>query len=214
MSPGQAMSRKLRPLTPTDVVSTPTGCAGCIFWESAGYADRRCGSMCDVEVQEAWFRNTIDEWGECGRAAYEDDRLLGFIKYAPSRYFPQAQTFAARPADPNVPLITCLHVMPEARNHGLGSVLLRSALSDMKKRGERRVESFGMAKRPDDFAEWPMVGVEFLERNGFTVVQPDAHFPLMQVELRSLVAWSDNLEAVLESLKLPLRIPERQPTPW
>ena len=85
------MTRKLRPLLLEDLGRLPTGCGGCAFWESAGERERRCGGVCDSEFQRAWHRRVTDEWGECGRVAYEDDELLGFVKYAPSGYFPQVR---------------------------------------------------------------------------------------------------------------------------
>jgi GNAT superfamily N-acetyltransferase len=167
-----------------------------------------------VELQRAWYRRVTDEWGECGRVAYEDDELLGFVKYAPSTYFPQAQTFAAAPQDPSVPLITCLHVLPDARHHGLGTVLIRAALRDLVGRGERRVEAFGFSDLGANVDDMPMLGMPFLLRNGFVVSRPDPLYPLMRLDLKSLIIWQDNLEAVLESLRFPLRVPSRAPASW
>jgi ribosomal protein S18 acetylase RimI-like enzyme len=208
------MSRKLRALTIEHLDRLPAGCGGCLFWESSEFLERRCGAACGREALSAWYERVTGEWGDCGRVAVEDDVLLGFVKYAPSGYFPQAQTFLAAPHDPEVPLIACLHVAPEARNLGLGTLLLRAALRDLTQRGERKVEAFALARRPDSFEEAPMPGIEFLLRNGFTVARPDPLYPLLQLELRSLVTWTENLESMLEALKLPLRVPERVPTPW
>jgi GNAT superfamily N-acetyltransferase len=208
------MTRKLRPLSIDDVGRLPAGCGGCAFWESAGERERRCGAVCDPELQRAWIRRVTDEWGECGRVAYEDDELLGFIKYAPSEYFPQAQTFAAAPRDPSVPLISCLHISSDARHHGLGTVLLRACLSDLVRRGDRRVEAFGFATPGAVVDDMPMLGVAFLLRNGFTVSRPDPFYPLMRLDLKSLAVWQDNLDAVLESLRFPLRVPTRAPASW
>ncbi len=208
------MARKLRPLTLEDFDRLPTGCGGCVFWESAGERERRCGSACDPELQKAWYRKVADEWGECGRVAYEDDEVLGFVKYAPSGYFPQASTFAAAPEDPNVPLIACMHISADARHHGLGSVMLRAVLRDLVGRGERRVEAFASAQKPAVLEDSPMLGIEFLLRNGFTVSRPDPRYPLMRLDLKSLAIITDNLEAVLESLRFPARVPKRAPASW
>jgi ribosomal protein S18 acetylase RimI-like enzyme len=207
------MPRRLRPLGPDDLTRLPAGCGGCAFWESAGQRERICGKTCDVELQRAWIRHVADEWGECGRVAYEDDELLGFIKYAPSRYFPQASTFPSAPEDPAVPLITCLHISTDARHHGLGTVLLRACLRDLVARGERRVEAFAFAQ-PAQVDDMPMLGMPFLLRNGFVVSRPSTAYPLMRLDLKSLVVWQDNLEAVLESLRFPLRVPRRAPASW
>jgi ribosomal protein S18 acetylase RimI-like enzyme len=201
-------------LTPGDLARLPAACSSCVLWESAGERERRCGAVCDAELQHAWVRRVTDEWGDCGRVACEDDELLGFVKYAPSGYFPQARAFAASPEDPTVPLIACLHISADARHHGLGTVLLRACLRDLVVRGERRVEAFGIVKPDADLEYQPMLGVPFLLRNGFVVSRPDPLYPLMRLDLRSLVLWQDNLEAVLESLRFPLRVPRQAPASW
>ncbi len=205
------MTRRLRPLEPDDISRLSPNCGSCVFWETASAEARHCGSSCDSEALGAWFRHVKDEWGECGRVAYEDDEVLGFIKYAPSGYFPQARTFPSAPEDPSVPLIACLHVSADARHHGLGTVLLRAALRDLVNRGERRVEAFGFATPTTSLDDMPMPGMPFLLRNGFTVSKPDSAYPLLKLDLKSLVIWQENLEAVLDSLRLPLRVPKRAP---
>ena len=113
------MSRKLRPLYADDLDRLPPGCSDCAFWESAGERERRCGAVCDVDTQRAWYRRVTDEWGSCGRVAFEDDEVLGFVKYAPSGYFPQSATFSAAPQDPSIPMLACLHIVPDALHRGL-----------------------------------------------------------------------------------------------
>lgn len=208
------MARKLRALTLPDLACLPTGCAGCVFWETDIAGDVSCGSACDPEFQREWYLRVTEEWGECGRVAYEDDEILGVIKYAPSAFFPRARTFAAAPEDAKVPLIACLHIAQDARHHGLGSVMLRAALRDLSMRGERRVEAFAAAHKPPVLDESPLLGLEFLLRNGFTVSRPDLNYPLLKLDLRSLAMLQENLEAVLESLRFPTRVPKRVPASW
>ncbi len=208
------MTRRLRPLTFTASDQLPVECSECAFWESAGERERRCGTVCDSDLQGAWYRRVTDEWGECGQVAFDDDEVLGFVKYAPSGFFPQAATFAAAPEDPSVPLIACLHISSDARHRGLGTVLLRAALHDLVQRGERRVEAFGYTERIGERDAMPMLGSAFLLRNGFTVERPDPLYPLLRLDLKSLTLWQDNLDAVLESLRFPMRVPNRAPASW
>jgi ribosomal protein S18 acetylase RimI-like enzyme len=208
------MSRRLKPLNLTAADQLPASCSACSFWESAGERERRCGAVCDADLQGAWYRRVTDEWGECGRVAYDADEVLGFIKYAPSGFFSQASTFAAAPQDPSVPLIACLHISADARHRGLGEVLLKAALRDLVGRGERRVEAFGYTDLVGRHEDMPMLGLTFLLKNGFSVVRPDPFYPLLRLDLRSLVLWQDNLEAVLESLRFPRRVPNRAPASW
>jgi len=208
------MARRLRALTFTPSDQLPASCASCAFWESGGERKRRCGTVCDADLQSAWYRRVTDEWGECGRVAFDEDEVLGFIKYAPSGFFPQSATFVSAPEDPSIPLIACLHISPDARHRGLGTVLLRAALKDLAQRGERRVEAFGYTDSANRREDMPMLGLEFLLRNGFTVAHPDPLYPLLRLDLKSLVLWQDNLEAVLESLRFPMRVPNRAPASW
>jgi GNAT superfamily N-acetyltransferase len=205
------MTRRLRPLQIDDLSELPPGCSGCAFWESAGQRERRCGATCDADTQRAWYRRVADEWGSVGRVAYEDDEVLGFIKYAPSSYFPQAATFSASPEDFSVPLISCLHISPDARHRGLGTVLMRACLRDLVQRGERRVEAFAYTASGSRIDDMPMLWMPFLLRNGFLVSRPDPLYPLMRLDLRTLAVLREDLEAVLESLRFPRRVPSRAP---
>lgn len=204
------MPRRLIGLSVADRQHLPSRCADCVFWESEAPAPRECGSVCDARRAAEWVRIVAAEWGECGRVAVQDGTFLGFVKYAPPAYLPQALHMPAGPPLEDAPLLACMHLAPEARRHGLGGVLLRAALRDLAGRGERTVQSYALATRTD-YETAPMVGVEFLLRNGFTVARPHPEVPLLRLDLKSLVSWSDNLDAVLESLRIPMRVPKRAP---
>ncbi len=206
------MPRRLRPLTIDRLDALPAPCVSCVFWESPERLETVCGAKCDPEALRAWYLGVSEEWGDCGRVAAEDDRILGFIKYAPVRYVPQARNLPGH-ANPDTPIITCMHIIDEARSKGLGSVLLHSVLHDLRTRGERSVLAYACAF-PADMAQMPMVGMEFLLRNGFTVQAPHRRYPLMRLDLRATLPWPENLEAVLESLRIPLRAPRRVPTTY
>jgi GNAT superfamily N-acetyltransferase len=207
------MARKLRPLNLPDLAELPMSCETCAFWESARPLERRCGAACDKEALRAWYVRVTGEWGECGRVVTEDDAVLGFVKYAPATYFPQAFTFSSAPDDSRVPLIACIHVEPEARRHGVGKVLLQAALRDLALRGERTVQAFGYNGSEDGAQDSPTIETEFLTKQGFSVVKADPLYPLLQLELRSLAMLTENLETVLETLRLPLRSPRQAPVP-
>jgi hypothetical protein len=103
-----------------------------------------------------------------------------------------------------------MHIAPEARRRGLGGLLLREAMRDLASRGERSVQAYASAERVD-FEVAPMVGVDFLLRNGFTVSRPHPAVPLLRVDLKALASWADNLEGLLEALRIPLGAPRRAP---
>lgn len=206
------MARRFRPLTPDRIAELPPGCSGCVFWESAQPLPFECGSACDPELARSWVAHVTTEWGDCGRIVVEDGKVLGFIKYAPAAFVPQSRNMpAGLPLDAAV-LITCMHITPDARQRGLGKVLLQAALRELVSRGERTVQAYATVQH----GSWdtsPMIGMEFLLRMGFTVARPHPSMPLMQLDLKSLAAWTENLESVLESLRIPLRVPAHTPMP-
>ncbi len=165
-----------------------------------------------MELSRAWIERVNEEWGDCGRIAVVDGEVLGFIKYAPASLVPQAQVMPSGPPDQRAVLIACMHIAPEARQLGLGKVLMQAALRDLVTRGERTVQAYATTAH-GDFSLSPMVGVRFLLRMGFVVAKPHPTMPLMQLDLHSVAAWTENLEAVLETLRLPLRVPQRTPVP-
>lgn len=205
------MSRKMRPLTTEGLARFGFPCETCSFWESSTLLEVRCGAECDGELLRSRMSEIRREWGECGRMAVDDGVVLGFVKYGPVRYFPQARWLPAGSADADASLVTCLHVRDEARCRGLDKVLLHAALRDLHGRGERCLYAYGRAS--GDRARSPMPALGFLAEQGFTVDRPHPDYPLMRLEIRSLAAWSENLEAALESLLVPLGRTHRAPTP-
>jgi ribosomal protein S18 acetylase RimI-like enzyme len=207
------VSRRFRPLSSHRLDDLPPRCAGCVYWESRDPLPVRCGAACDREQLAGWIDYVGAQWGECGRIAYEDGEVLGFVKYAPPGFFEQTANLpSGRPSNDAV-LLACLHVGPDARHVGLGTTLLHAALRDLAQRGERYVEAYAVHK-PVDVKESPMVTADFLLRQGFTVRHPHPQYPLLRLEVKSLAAWTADLDAVLESLRLPLRSPSRAPASW
>lgn len=206
------MARRIRRLKAERIGDLPDLCSTCALWEAGDRPNPTCESVREREQLKAWVDGVRDEWGECGRIVYENGEPLGFIKYAPPRYFPQVVSMPTGVPDDDAVLIACLHVRADARDTGLGKVLLQAALRDLVVRGERAVEAYA-ASESVDRERTPLMTVEFLLRHGFTVVRPHPIYPLMRLELRSLAAWTDNLEAVLEALQLPRRVGERVPAP-
>jgi len=206
------MARKIRTLTVERVGDLPDPCSSCGLWEVGHRAAPACETVHERALLEAWVDDVRDEWGECGKIAYENGEPLGFVKYAPPRFFPQVRAMPTGVPDDDAILIACVHVTPDARNAGLGKVLLQAALRDLVSRGERVVEAYA-ASEAVDRERSPLMSVEFLLRQGFTVSRPHPTYPLMRLELKSLATWTENLEAVLEALQLPRRVGERVPAP-
>jgi len=206
------VARKIRTLTVERIGDLPDACSACAVWENAGTSPARCASGPAREELASWVRVVRSEWGECGRIAYENGEVLGFVKYAPPRFFPRAASMPSGVPDGDAVLLACLHVEPDVRDAGLGKVLLQAALRDLVSRGERVVEAYASSD-PADRETAPLITMDFLLKQGFTVVRPHPTTPLMRLELKMLASWTDSVEAVLEALQLPRRVGERVPAP-
>jgi GNAT superfamily N-acetyltransferase len=206
------MTRRFKPLTPQRVNDLPAPCDCCTFWETAERLEPSCGHGCERDATRQWVRTVRREWGDCGRVAYEDGEVLGFVKYAPGSFLPQTRHMPVGVPDAEAVLLACIHVAPGSRRHGLGGLLLQAALRDLAARGERVLEAYAVADR-DAAADSPMTSADFLLDHGFTVARPHPVYPLMRLELTTLAAWTDSLEAALAALQLPLRVGVRAPAP-
>jgi GNAT superfamily N-acetyltransferase len=203
------VARRLRPLTFARAAELSDECARCRYWEEGLPASPRCASVGGRDAEEAWYRIVREEWGDPGRICFQDREALGFVKYAPTRYFRRARgPLGPGPASEDAVLLACLHVRDEARNLGLGTVLLQAALSDLTSRGERIVEAYGSVEPADSGS--PFITANFLLRQGFQVVKPHPDLPLLRLELEALEAWTESFESALESLQLALT-PQRVP---
>ncbi len=206
------MPRRLKPLGLGHLERLPSECASCVFWESSQALEVRCGVRCDADRLREWHRAVSVQWGDPGRVALEDDQVMGFIKYAPPEYFPQALHLPGEVTRERSVLIACMHIHDDARRHGLGSLLLKAALRDVSMHGEKTVYAYACPRATDMTVE-PMIGMDFLLRNGFAIAHPHPAYPLLKLDMRSLVQWTENLEAVLESLRIPWTARNRLPSP-
>ena len=206
------MARRVKPLTVARVSDLPEPCCACALWEFAGPGAPACGPADDRSGLAAWVTRVRDEWGDCGLILYDCAAPLGFVKYAPGRFFPRANTMPSGVPDDDAVLIACLHVDPDARDAGLGKVLLQATLRDLVSRKEKAVEAYAATEAADRDRS-PLMGLQFLLDQGFKVARPHPLYPLMRLEMKSLASWTDSVEAVLYAIQLPRRLGERVPSP-
>lgn len=196
------MARKIIPVDGDSLKDLPGPCRECFFWESPEKpsSPRNTAELLDRKAE--WNARTSREWGCCGKLIYDGDEVLGYIQFGPLSYFPQSQHFAAGPVSGKAALISCLYVVPEMRGRGLGKVLLQSALKDLVKKRLRIVETFASREEPHQ-----LVPVDFYLKNGFYVLRDDRKFPLLHLDLRASITWHVNVQAMLDGLKIPVRMP-------
>lgn len=206
------MAKRMRALTVERIGDLPDPCSACALWETGRHAAPICEPADEREALARWIEDVRAEWGECGKVVYENGEPLGFVKYAPPRFFPQVVSMPSGSPDDDAVLVACMHVTAGAREVGVGKMLLQAALRDLVMRREKAVEAYATTGNADR-ERTPLMTVEFLLRQGFAVARPHPVYPLMRLELKTLATWTENVEAVLDALQRPRRVRERVPAP-
>ncbi len=106
-------------------------------------------------------------------------------------------------------LLSCLYVTERARHHGVAKTLLQSVEKALYVREVKAIEAFG--RDPKDTEMTALGPIDFYLKNGFYVKRNHPRYPLMRLDLKTTLPWQLNLEAVLQSLVVPLR--QRTPVP-
>lgn len=177
------MSR-LRELTAASRGCAPDCCAQCVFWQEPR-RDR------DGSIKARWAEDVERRFGAWGRILEEGDEFRGVIQYGPSTAFPRARQMPAGPPDRGSALITCAYLDGDDPP-GACERLLLEALADLKARGMRAVEAFGL-HYPDEVplaaridAHHTLFDRTFLQRFGFVAVRTEGQVSLMRLELDAL----------------------------
>ena len=198
--------REVCPLTVDRLADLPEPCSACTFWEltpaAAGVAGRDA-----AQDKSGWLTNVLLEWGSPGRVAYVDGTPAGYLTYAPAGFVPRSLAFPTAPAAEDAVLLVTARIDPRYAGQGLGRVLVQSAAKHALRRGYRAMEAFG-AGAPNEPCLLP---VDFLTAVGFHTVREHAAYPRLRLDLRTALAWREDVEQAVERLFAPVRGLGRQP---
>lgn len=194
------MSRKFVALTLDNVADLPQPCRACAMWElgaEPGYRVAADGGTEDgATAKDEWLSTVLLNWGSCGRIVYVDGALAGFAVYAPAEYAKGAASIGNSSVSDDAVLLLTARILPEYAGAGLGRVLVQSVVKDlMRRRGVRAIEAFGDAQGHQNRC---LVPAAFLLAVGFRTAQPHPRFPLLRLDLRTVVTWRTDVEGAVE----------------
>jgi GNAT superfamily N-acetyltransferase len=173
------------------------------LWTSGGFDESLPGeglaAARDAEAEADWIRLALDTFGDCGRLLYADDGLIAYARYAPPELFAGRAGGVAARVRPDAILMPGLVVAPRIDGAGIAKLLLQAVEKDLHMRGFAAIEAFACAADPagPPRACWP---VEFYEGHGFKARAYGPPPAIVRLELKTIVSWTDNLEAVLDAL--------------
>lgn len=203
------MSRKIVRLTVDHLPDLPGPCRECLFWELDPVRRTRVPPSEAAAEKEAWVSGVLRDWGSCGQVAMVDDVPVGHAFYAPAAYFPGAAVFPTAPVSPDAVLLSTVYVAPQARNGGIGRMLIQGMARDLIRRKQvGAVEAFGV-NRPGQGCQ---LAAGFLGSVGFKTQRAHPRTPRMRMELRTALTWRDEVEHALERLVGAVRpVPKASP---
>ncbi|MGI8695430.1 MAG: GNAT family N-acetyltransferase [Mycobacteriales bacterium] len=192
------MARRLASITLDDLDDLPTRCRRCVFWELDPVHAQRAADAGDGALEkEAWISSVLLEWGSCGRIAYVDGVVAGYVLYAPPGYVPRSVAFPSSPVSADAVLLMTAHVVPEFAAGGLGRVLVQTVAKDLTHRGVKAIEAFGDLRWSQPACVLP---AEYLLAVGFKTVRPHLRFPRLRLELKTAASWREDVEFAIERL--------------
>lgn len=167
-------------VTEENVGDIPEPCRGCLYWEFPEAFERGR----DESMKSGWFKETLENFGDCGKILYVDGRAVGYAQYGPSDRFPNVQNYRSGPAGSakeGVIVLTCLFISDRAlRGVGLGGRLLEAVIHNVREHGFKALETF--ARRDD--ANNPSGPMKFYLKRGFQVKdETNPEFPLIRLDL-------------------------------
>lgn len=214
------MGRKVAPLKADALEALPERCQRCLFWElgqprpdpregSRPVRDELAGDR--VVQKQAWATAAGLEWAPPGRVVRLDDRVVGYVVFAP------AQRFAPRLApvpmtSPDALHLSTLWVEPGVREGGFAKLLVAEAIKEAQRHDLKAVEAYGDRRYREAECVLP---AQFLLKVGFEVYREHPRYPLLRLDTKRTLRWAESLEAALDEFleRLPRKVPAPAPVP-
>jgi len=170
------------PVTKENFGDVPDYCRRCLYWQSERNFDVKDMTKKNEKKKLRWLLKVQkDNETSAGFIAYRYKEPIGFVQWAPAKYFPQSRKYQFGPPSKDAAFLACLYVAREEdRNKGWGTLILKAGISQIKQQGFKAVETFGRKSSSDN----PSGPLEFYLKNDFQIKRNNSEFQLVRLELR------------------------------
>src|SRR5580765_3511392 len=202
---------RLTPLTKLTLVTAPSVCHECVWWQSRGHRG--------ID-KDRWMEKVELEFGAFGTVYYDaDGHVLASMQYGPSEAFPRAYELPGGPPSSDARLVTCASLVAPSTPWVLQSLFL-TAIGEARERGLRGLEAFSY-RYSEGGSSYERFRVhrtvfpqDFLADFGFRVVRAAGRVGLSRLELGGLEPVVEGTrEKVLRVVKDAFGVPAPVPAP-
>jgi GNAT superfamily N-acetyltransferase len=172
---------RLNVVTEENFTDIPEPCRRCMYWQSTGEFSAKSMTEKMEKERMKWFQTMEKECGYSGGfIAYHNDKPVGFVQCALAKCFPNAKEYQSGPPSEDAAFLACLYITNEEdRKKGLGTLILKTAITQLKQQGFKAVETFARKSSSDN----PSGPLGFYLKNGFKIKHDGTDFPLVRLEL-------------------------------
>lgn len=131
--------------------------------------------------KKEWFRKMEKKYGSCGKILYFKGIQVGYAQFAPKKEFIKLEGLEPGSTNTDAWYITCIAIQKKYQGKGLGKMLVKAVIEDLKKRGIQKVQVCGQLQgNASDFSSgyWSMY-----ERFGFKSIGGRKNFKVGEKRL-------------------------------
>ncbi|MEM3443089.1 MAG: GNAT family N-acetyltransferase, partial [Candidatus Bathyarchaeia archaeon] len=121
-----------------------------------------------------------EKFGSCIKIAFLNDVSVGFMQFAPAKYFPRVKEYSGCAPSEDAVFIACLYIPnKELRGKGFGTKMLENLIWELKKREFKALETFARRSSENN----PSGPLELYLKFNFKIKCESDDFPLVRLEL-------------------------------
>ncbi len=157
----------------------PTPCKFCLYWQTTDDFGEEMLKPEMAQGKQKWFNKVTEEFGNCIKIGFLDGNPIGFVQYAPAKFFPRVKEYPSGPPSEDAVFISCLYIINKGeRDKGFGKAMLDDLIAESKERRSKAFETFARKGSADN----PSGPLKLYLNRNFRIKAEKDDFPLIRLE--------------------------------
>jgi GNAT superfamily N-acetyltransferase len=171
---------QIKPANKDNFKDIPSPCRHCLYWQTSGDHGKEMLKPENEKQKREWLGKVKKGFGNCIGIAYQDGVPIGFVQYAPAKFFPRVKEYISGQPGEEAVVLACLYITDEeARGKGFGTRMLKDLVVELRKRGAKAIETYARRSSENN----PSGPLRFYLKKGFKFENEKDDFPLARLEL-------------------------------